>query len=301
MNDQLLKRSASAAQRAVSHYLASEYDQFLIQTAHSFELLGKAKLASVHPSLIVDRDFDSLLLLCADGKHTQRAPWNIKTITATEVLKRCNQLLPRLRDFEKRLILLAEYRNSAIHLGEIIEDEKKEIFHAFLAGTALLVDEMGITRDKYFGEYTPMVETHLDDSLAEANKEVAERLARAKTVYRQRYAALDNAQLQVVVKSIEASYPVEKYECLLTECPSCGQPGLLSGSHVVDWDVDYDNDGSISGGYPIVTMTASNFLCFFCDLVLEGTIELQAAGMPETVDIENPDPEDFYDSPDEYR
>ena len=301
MKDQLLKRSVGAAQRAIRHYLAPEYDQFLIQAGHSFELLGKARLAAIHPSLVVDKDFDSLLLICANGKHTQRPPWNIKTITATEVLKRCNQIHPRLRDFEKRLTLLAEYRNSAIHLGEIIEDEKKEIFHAFLAATSLLVDELGVKRQQYFGEFSELVETHLDESLAETNRNVAEQLARSRNVFAQRYSALENAQMEIVAKSVEANYPVDKYERILDDCPACGRRGLLSGSYEVEWEVDYDDDGSISGGYPVVTMTASDFVCFFCDLILGGATELQAAGLPTTVDIEDPDPADFYDPPDEYQ
>src|SRR5258708_2779218 len=198
MKDQLLKRSVGAAQRAIRHYLVPEYDQFLIQAGHSFELLGKARLATIHPSLVVDKDFDSLLLVCAGGKHTQRPPWSIKTITATEVLRHCNQIHPRLREFEKRLTLLAEYRNSAIHFGEIIEDEKKEIFHAFLAATSLLVDELGINRPEYFGEFSKLVETHLDESLAETNRNVAAQLARSRNVFAQRYSALGNAQMEIV-------------------------------------------------------------------------------------------------------
>jgi hypothetical protein len=272
----------------------------LIQAGHSFELLGKARLASIHPSLIIDKDFDSFLLVCAGGKHTQRPPWNIKTITATEVLRRCNQLHPRLRDFEKRLALLAEYRNSAIHLGEIVEDEKKEIFHAYLAATSLLVDELGVKRQEYFGDFAELVETHLDDSLAQTNRDVAEQLARSRTIYGTRYSALDKEQMKVVEKSVEASYSVDKYERVLLDCPACGQKGLLSGSHEVDWDVDYDRDGSILGASPVVTMTASNFDCSFCDLVLGGAAELQAAGIPTTVDIEHPDPQDFYEPPYDY-
>src|SRR6266851_5103377 len=133
MKDQLLKRSAEAAQRAIRHYLAEEYDQFLIHACHCFELVGKARLAAIHPSLIVDRDFDSFLHVCAAGKHARRPPWNIKSINATEVLARCSQLHPGLTDFSSRLKLLADFRNSAIHLGEVVEDERKEIFHAFLA------------------------------------------------------------------------------------------------------------------------------------------------------------------------
>jgi hypothetical protein len=61
MKDKLLKQGVDATQRAIRHYLSGEYDQFFIQAAVSFELLGKARLAAIHPSLIVDKDFDSFL------------------------------------------------------------------------------------------------------------------------------------------------------------------------------------------------------------------------------------------------
>jgi hypothetical protein len=61
---------------------------------------------------------------------------------------------------------------------------------------------------------------------------------------------------------------------------------------------DYDRDGSISGGYPVVTMTASGFSCGFCDLNLDSASELEASGLPTTVDIEDADPQDFYEEPD---
>jgi hypothetical protein len=298
MKDQLLKRSADAAQRAIRHYLAEEYDQFLIHAGHCFELVGKARLAAIHPSLIVDRDFDSFLHVCAAGKHAKRPPWNIKTITATEVLTRCIQLHPALNDFSARLRLLADYRNSAIHLGEIIEEERKEIFHALIASTSHITDEMGTKRTDFFGEFAELVATHLDKSLAEVNREVAERLARAKTMFERRYSALDGTQMQVVVKSVEASYPVDKYERRLIDCPACGMQGLISGSYDVDWQVDYDRDGSVSSGYPVVTMTTSGFYCGFCDLTLDDAAELKASGLPTTVDIEDADPQDFYPEPD---
>ena len=74
--------------------------------------------------------------------------------------------------------------------------------------------------------------------------------------------------------------------------------GLVSGSYDVVWEVDYDLDGSSTGGYPVVTMTASGFSCGFCDLDLGGEAELKASGLPTTVDIEDADPEDFYEEPD---
>src|SRR5258708_26840915 len=298
MKDQLLKRSANAGQRAIRRYLGEEYDQFLIQASHSFELLGKARLAAIHPSLIVDRDFDSFLHVCAEGKHAKRPPWNIKTITATEVLTRCAQLHPGLNDFSSRLKLLADHRNSAIHLGEIIETERKEIFHTLLASSSLLADEMGIPRKEFFGEFAELVATHLDKSLADVNRVVAEKVARAKTNYQQKYGTLDAVYVESIVKSLEGSYVLAKYEDQLVQCPACGKVGMTSVSFDVEWEADFDDDGTPMGAFPIVTLTPSTFICNLCGLSLGDTSELKAAGLGEPIGIEDVDPSDFYEEPD---
>ena len=294
MKDQLLKASRAATHRALQHYVAGEYDQFLVHGAHSVELLCKGRLASIHPSLIIDKDFDSLLLACAAGKHTKRKPWSIRTITATEALTRCVQILPRLADFKDELKLLAEYRNSAVHLGEIVDDEKKAIVHAFIAGTSTIADEMGVARNDFFGEYAELVAKHLDKSSEEVSRTVAEKLAYAKAVFEQRFESLDKEQMDVVVKAIESGYATSKYERVLNECPACGHQGLISGSFDVDWQTDVDEDGFHSG-YPIVTLTTSDFVCLFCQLLLDGSAELKASGLPMEIDIEDPDPADFVD------
>jgi hypothetical protein len=294
MKDQLIKRSTSAGQRAIRHYLSEEYDQFLVQAAASFEQLGKARLAAIHPSLIIDRDFDSFLHVCAAGKHAKRPPWNIRTINATEVLTRCTQLHPGLNDFNSRLRLLADFRNSAIHLGEIIETERKEIFHTFLASTSLVVDEMGIRREEFFGEFADLVAAHLDKSLAEVNRVVAENIARAKTNYHQKFGSLDSVHVESIVKSVESRYSPSKYEEILVKCPACDKQGLVTGSFDVEWEADYDDDGSAVAGYPVVTLAPSSFICNLCGLTLADTSELKAAGLGEPIGIEDVDPSDFY-------
>jgi hypothetical protein len=289
MKDSLIERSSAAAIRAIQHYISDEYDQFLTEAAHSFELLCKARLAAIHPSLIVDKDFDSLLHVCAAGKHAKRPIWNIKTITATEALARNIQMNPLLNDFRARMTLLAEY------LGEIVETEEKEIFNAFLSSTVLIIDDMGITRKKYFEEYEGLVATHLDKSLAETQREVAGKMALASTTFAERFAILHPEAMELVAKSIEGTYPVEKYELILFECPVCKYRGLLSGTHEVEWEADHGMEGNMEGAYPIVTLNASGFTCGFCELELNGAAELVAAGIPSRVGIEDVDVEDFYE------
>ena len=52
------------------------------------------------------------------------------------------------------------------------------------------------------------------------------------------------------------------------------------------------------GGSPIVTLKASTFSCNICGLNLSGAPELKAAGLQDSINIEDVDAADFYDEPD---
>jgi len=191
MRDKLLKQATDATRRAIRHYLEKEYDQFFIQAGVSMELLGKARLASIHPSLIVDKDFDSLLHACAEGKHAKRPPWSVKTITASETLQRCIQLQPEIGNYSTKLKTLADYRNSTIHLGEVPHVEVDQLLRDYLGGAAAIVAGLGLKPNEVFGEFHEFVLKQLDESLAEVQRVVAGKLARARETYKQRYTELD--------------------------------------------------------------------------------------------------------------
>ena len=302
MKEKLLKQGVDAAQRAIRHYLNDEQDQFFIQAGISFELLGKARLAAIHPSLIIDKDFDSLLHACAAGTHSKRLPWNVRTITATEVLRRCIQLHPELRTFEARLALLAEYRNSTIHLGEVPKTEVKQLFQSYLAGSSALAVGLEVNPDAIFGEFNELVLKQLDESLAEVQRVVAGKIARARDGFWLRYSALDPDQLEGLVSVIESGLQVnmEKYKDELVPCPACGHMGVTSGDYDMEWDADIDRDGSITGVFPIVTLKALIFICSVCGLTLDAPSELKAAGLQVSINIKDVDPNDFYEEPDDH-
>jgi hypothetical protein len=54
------------------------------------------------------------------------------------------------------------------------------------------------------------------------------------------------------------------------------------------------------GGRLIVTLTPATFLCDVCSLNLKDPSELKAAGFPESIDIEDVDPADFYAGEQDY-
>jgi hypothetical protein len=115
-----------------------------------------------------------------------------------------------LNDFKERLKLLAEFRNSAIHLGEVVEAERKEIFHEFLASTSLLIDEMAFPRTEFFGDFEQLVSKHLDKSLTDAGLVAAEKIARAKSEYGDKYGSLDPLHSEQIIDLIERSYDLRE-------------------------------------------------------------------------------------------
>jgi hypothetical protein len=301
MKDKLVRRSAVAAHRAIGHYLSKEYDQFFIQAGISFELLGKARLAAIHPSLIIDKDFDSLLHVCGAAKHSKKTPWNLKTIAATEVLRRCTQLHPELGTFTTYLTLLAEHRNSTIHLGEVPESETAKLFRAYLSGSSVILIGLNLKPEEIFGDFAEMVSKHLDESLTEVKRVVAEKLALAKSDFRSRYAALDGDHLKTVVNVIEGGYEtvMTRYQDELVTCPACGNLGIASGDYDVDWQAEYDDEsGMATNAFPLVTLKPSVFKCNICGLCLDDAAEIVAAGLQSSIYIENVEPSDFYEEPD---
>jgi hypothetical protein len=88
------------------------------------------------------------------------------------------------------------------------------------------------------------------------------------------------------------------YEDQLSECPACGNQAVLSGSIDVDWDADFDRDGTPIGAFPIVTFTPSSFDCAVCGLMLAGSAELNATGLGGSIPLQDVDPSDFYSEPD---
>ena len=99
---------------------------------------------------------------------------------------------------------------------------------------------------------------------------------------------------------IEAGYKnsMEKYRDELVVCPACGHLGLTSGDYDVDWEADYDKYGNVENAYPVVTLKASTFGCNVCGLELDDASELKAAGLLDSISIEDVDPADFYEEPD---
>jgi hypothetical protein len=307
MKTDLHSRSSVMAQRAIRHFLDHEFDRFFILAAVAFELLAKARLTEIHPTLIAaDKDFDALLHLAGAEKHATTPPWSIRTIGAGEALTRCLKVQPELGDVAKDLRLLADVRNSVVHLGAVPKTDARRVFGSFLRASGILLKELPLTAEAYFGEFEPVVKAHLDKTAATATQLVVERIAAAKAGFKARYGDLPKTQIEMILQAIHASIRVEKYAEVFAECPSCKQSGVARGLMDVRWDADVDREGNVEGVFPTAKLIPQEFKCPVCLLQLKGALELKAAGLHTPLPIPDIDPSDFltpetepeYDPPD---
>jgi hypothetical protein len=94
----------------------ARFDDFCLWCAASLELLGKAMLAGIHPSLVADpQDADSLFVAC--GKPLTNDP---RTIIAKTVFLRLQKLSARFGKTEvDACMLLMQRRNAHLHSGDL--------------------------------------------------------------------------------------------------------------------------------------------------------------------------------------
>lgn len=297
MKDSLLIHAKDFNQKAIHYFINNEMRYFLIDAAVSVELLGKAYLASIHPSLIVANDLDSLLYACGAVQY-QQSKYSIRTIGSRDVFKRCSRLISRLRDYRKELEILADLRNGLVHFGEYDSALAGDIMTPYLKYTKTLLDEIGISLEEYFGEFKDFVTESIQDSVDEVKRQVELLLAKSKSDYEMKFAGMDNKTKKAIVEAIEGTYTLSGYDETLVACPACSQLAVAAGGHdVIEWKPDYDKEGNVENAYPIVILFADSLKCSICGLVLDTFEQLEAAEVETSIELEDVDPSDFYEGP----
>jgi hypothetical protein len=300
----LLTGAGKFAQSSWRARLDNDSAVSLLHAATALELLMKARLASLDASLIAaPNDFDSLLHLCGESRHARTHPSWTKTITMNEALKRVGQVEPAFRNHEAPLRLLAHVRNGVIHAGAS-EEDGEGVFTPFLRACELLIQGVPeASREALWGEFESSVDARLSESAQEAEIVAVEAIAAARLAFDRHYGAMEDAAKAAALGAIAGSYDVTKYEQSLTECPACGQQALTDGTYEVEWEADWDQEGSrgepfIVGAYPIVTYRPGYLRCRVCGLELDGEEQLEAVGVEKSWNIEDADAADFYEEDD---
>jgi len=297
--DQLLERAKEFNAKALEYHVNNRVQLFVINAATSAELLGKAYLVNYHPCLIVDNDFDSLLHICGESKHSRKSLDYIKTISATITLKRCQQLIIRLSAFLKDIELLINLRNGIVHLGVYDKALGEKLLVPYVKYSSALLEELGIQRDDYFERFAELVDVSIQESINTIMLNVQQMIAKARIDYENRFKMHTNEEREVIIAAIINSYSLMKDYDELVECPACFNKAKISGStELVDW-TEVEIDGR-KQPYPVVELFAELLKCNVCGLSLDDYEELEAAGVMTSIPIEDVDPEDYYRYRDDY-
>src|ERR1041384_5501175 len=111
----LWNKSKIFVDRAIRARDNHDSTDFHLWSSIALELLGKAALAAIHPTLVADpSDIDSMLTAAGRATGTTR-----RSITAKTLYDRLGKVVP---EFEERLkresMLMANRRNAELHSGE---------------------------------------------------------------------------------------------------------------------------------------------------------------------------------------
>ena len=288
-NEALLAKSKLYAKRSLEAKEAGLDVEYQLWAAMALELLAKAQLASIHPSLVVETD-NTNSLLEANGISTSTA---IKTITANVAYARLKHTVPHfstpVHDECKKL---AVRRNAELHSGDAacaaMPNDAWE--GNFWNAADLILNSMDLSLKDWLGADSKAPTSLLMEYRQAEKKAAIQRVKHHGELFKQTpQGKFGKTKYDEFVKETAKVDP-EKYakqfhylyvKYWLHECPACTTFGIAAGDE--SWedlaeDQSYANHGCqiIERGY-----LPSEFYCPTCELSLVGDIALKAVGITD--------------------
>jgi hypothetical protein len=271
--DELFNKSKIFIEKAIYKRDQGDYSEFLLWSSLALELLGKAALAYVHPSLVVDpNDPKGFLVACGYSRLD-----DFKTITAKTVFERLHNTLSINRFDQKTkdfCMSLANKRNAELHSGLIpfdgvqIETWVPKLWDVY----KILLDFQQKTLTDFVGEQEAInAEEIINDHSQTIQKLIELRVERHRQAYKEKYAFHSPQQ---IVYDLDIDQEI-------IDCPSCSNDGIadgeLSDKEYVGRDPDEPWIELIDETYAV-----TSFRCLYCDLKLNGYDEIDFSGIDPT-------------------
>jgi hypothetical protein len=287
----LLGKSRVYIQRAFRAKMASDLDEYQLWASLALELLGKAALAKIHPSLVVDPNhYESLF--AASGINVST---DIKTIGAGTLYRRLGHLSKHFDTKVKEFCdAISLRRNAELHSGELP-------FHQMLLdawegrywqAADIIAAMLNSSLDEWIGAGLAKAPKELLKAAAEAARQAAaKRVEQAKEYFLARPKKEREAALAISQTRHAYHYPNmfrlvsdREWEA---ECPACTGKAFLAGveygEEVLDTLLSEDGwEEEVEKQYG-----AEEFRCPTCDLHLDSRQEIEAAGVdPDHNEVE---------------
>lgn len=239
----------------------------------ALELLARAALASVSPTLLAEPDRDHKFLLHALNRGSEKTPR--RSISTSQVFDLCAKLFD---DFSKEdqiaAMALVNRRNDELHTGTSAFDEypSKLWLTGFYRICWALADAMGESLDTLFGaEEGKAARQMLDETQEEVKKQVLNTISAHREVFSlkpepDRRAAAEFSEKEGDRLAHERHHRVT--------CPTCGSVATVQGEPFGQEHVTHTDDGIIEVRQ---TISPRTFACSACGLKLKSYAELDAA------------------------
>ena len=275
--------------QAMSSFTAEEYLHFYLNAGTSIEHSLKARLADVHPTLIADpRHFDSMLIL-ARLPLNELPPPIIRTVTITESIARCKNVVPTLTVPAQRINRIISYRNGVAHAGLIDRNNLPDDLSSFIQLIDLIIVDLNFPRDRFYSEYLEVVDARLDESKEREEIAVRAAIVAASRNYQRRYRGVSvGFNLEEALNSTDWDYP---YEARPYECPACHFRAVLFGETYPEWETEFNDQGEIASTKLTAYFLVRSLECRICGLSLKSG--LYFAGIPHEIILDDVDPDDF--------
>jgi len=296
---------ASAQRHAVRAFRARANDDngdAALQFGVMLEHLAKAYLVGLHPTLVLERNFDFPTLLRLAGQGQRVRPGHVlKTIGLRGALERFGEMeaagAPGAgKKYADRFELLMQARDGVAHVGDpgAAADTVAELA---VRGAVEILGKINRTQGMFFDDWSAPARALLDEHATKVHQLVQLRLSLARDAFTQRFSGLDeqHRDAQLTTLDVRPATVADDTKLAIT-CPACTQHGVLTGTHDIDFEPDWDDEGGESfliGVFATVVLNADAFTCPVCGLRLHGTEQLTEAGLTTTVELREATVEDL--------
>lgn len=266
--DDLWNKAHLYAQKA--NEFGKEDWEFPFWSSLSLELLARASLVNIHPTLNADPQNEGLNIMYALGYPIKGEP---RSIPIHAVLARLERLIDgfdaKQQKFCGYFVLL---RNQELHTGAMpfVDLTRAEWLARFYEVAKTLCESLGKTLADLLGDEVAKTADELIDVLH------LEKLADVKKRLADRKKLIEGKSEEEMKKLRELAAQPSNFmrgNAAKTTCPACGSVARIDG-RLGRFSEPYYRDGEFLEDHEYV---ANSMLCFVCDLKLSGLDELHIA------------------------
>jgi hypothetical protein len=228
-----MAKSRVYIQRAFRAKLANDLDEYQLWASLALELLGKATLANIHPSLVVDPvHYESLF--AASGINIST---DIKTIGASTLYKRLAHLS---KYFDTKVtefcVGISLRRNAELHSGELpFQQMLLEAWEGrYWQAAEIVAGLLGLSLEEWIGADAAKAPKELIRAITHATLEAAKKRVEQAKEHFQRLPKKQRDELIRVSKTRQARHYPRLFKLVSDceweiECPACSARAFLAG------------------------------------------------------------------------